>query len=155
MRGLVPIHHTDSSHMHRCTFPQPATKEAVCSLFHLPVLALAHPPPHTQTLVLAWSLGSTLLPFLLCHHLWQVGTTSGPFVRPPVASWLYLLIPFSVCLHLLTGFNLPALALTPQKSPFLIIFYSDWLRLRWHSLNIQLWQRRSSPSPGMHEGDIQ
>lgn len=86
-------------------------------------------------------------------NLWTLWMTSGPFARPPVASWLYLLIPFSVCLHLLTGFNLPALALTPQKSPFPIIFYSDWLRLCWHSLNIQLSQRRSRPSPGMHKGD--
>lgn len=49
--------------------------------------------------------------------LWTLWMTSGPFARPPVASWLYLLIPFSVCLHLLTGFNLPALALTHRSHP--------------------------------------
>lgn len=122
--------------------PNQAIKESVLP----PLPCSLSPPPSTTHKDLGRSPispGSPCLPFLLRSsflvdsHVWIAWLTPGDF-RPCI------LVPCSACLHLFTCLKLPTLALTPQWSSFLIIFYSDGPWPSWYSLNILLCQGRVS-----------
>lgn len=136
---LVPINHITHSPMHKYTFPQPDWRNLCAHSSSFPA-----PPPPTRHSHRGWSRqdhsGLSVSPISV-PHLWQMITTSGSLGELPVASWPCLLVPFSPCLQLLTCLKISALALTPQCLSVLIVVYSGWSWLSWHSFNTQLGQR--------------